>query len=110
MTPRQAVKENCRICLSGTNGRQSVNETQCVSQICPLCKVARHETHFRVKMIKEFCLHCNGGSIKETDACNGKLIHPNRMCPLFPFKNGKTGRKIITTHLDQFKYQSAHAY
>ena len=90
MTPRQAMKKNCEICLEGTG--LAVSTHDCPSTLCPLNKVKRGEEKFRVKLLREFCLHCNGGSIKAVDECTGIRLHTdfeNLHCPFHPFRDGK---------------------
>jgi hypothetical protein len=89
MTPREAIKNECKYCLNIENMRKLPD---CDSKICELNNTKK--TH--LKRIKAHCLSCvPEQSWQAVRACLGEVItsEGKRACPLHIFRRGKNPKR-----------------
>ena len=76
LTPTEAMKAYCRICVGSQQEVKNCDDYSCVFH------AYREGKRIKVKLIREFCLDCCGGSKIAVEEC------PSTDCVLYPYRFG----------------------
>ena len=86
MTPGEAIKRFCRDCVGSTQAVQQCQGDGLINgaeKNCLLFRFRLGRGRPSVKLIRQYCLYCAGGSFQEVRECADKG------CPLFRFRFGR---------------------
>jgi hypothetical protein len=87
-TPAQAIRAMCKLCIFDPKfGARATSEAirNCGGDgVCPIAKYRLPGNgKVPVKVLRSFCLDCQGGSRKDVRECE------SNQCPMFPYRLGK---------------------
>jgi hypothetical protein len=103
LTPRLAIRDHCIDCVGGASEVKDCQGDKLYDGPCLFIPYCTGRGRPSVKLIRQFCLYCMGGSWKGVKEC------PSKACPFLHYRLGKNPNVQLSEEQRQQKREMAAA-
>jgi hypothetical protein len=103
LTPKQAIRDHCIDCVGGASEVKDCQGDKLYDGPCLLFPYRMGRGRPSVKLIRQFCMYCMGGSWKAVKEC------PSNACPFLHYRLGKNPNVQLSDEQRQQKREMVAA-